>query len=201
MALTTEQIEDGTGKATAIAFADEAFVTAYWLVRGGSATWTAASADEKMAGVVQASDYLCMGQVFDWRGLQHPTGRMAWPRIGASERNGNDVLDTVVPWRVKEAMAILAPRAITALQEITSLLAPAERGGKIRSESGAGFSTTYADDAPTYTVQQDVLALVRILLRDAVDVGQTEFTYVAQSDQPADDAAIQMETYRNPGAA
>lgn len=200
MPLSAPDIEDGTGKATAVAFGDEAYVTAWWAKRGGSTLWAGASADEKMAGCVLATDYLCMGQLFDWRGTQHPTGRLAFPRIGASERNGNTIADNVVPWRVLDAMALLAPRAVAALRAGTTLLPPAERGGRVRSESAVGFSVTYADDAPSYTVQQDVLALVSVLLRDKVDAGTTELEYVALTNLPADNPALLPSTYGNPAA-
>lgn len=192
-------VEDGSGLANAQSLASVEYVTDFWALRGGNTVWTG-NPGKQEAGCVLASDYLCMGQLFNWRGMRHPTARLVFPRVGAFERNGNEIPANVVPPVVLDAVALLAPRAIAAMLAGTSLLAPAERGGKVKSESAVGFSTTYADDAPTYTVQQDVLALVHTLLRDAVDPGMTDLVYVSQTDLPADNPALLMATYRNPAA-
>lgn len=193
-------VEDGTGKVDAQTFANETAVSTYWTLRGGNPTWTSASPTEQAAGCVIATDFLAMEQLHNFRGVHHPTARLPWPRIGATVRHGPAIAENTIPWQVPEAVCLLAPRAIAAMRDGTSLMPPAERGGGVKSESGAGFSTTYFDNAPAYTVQQDVIALLTPLLRDRLDTASIEPVYVVREASPADNPAMLASTFANPGA-
>ncbi len=192
-------VEDGSGKPDADVFADATYVTAYWAKRGGNAVWSANTAQQD-AGCVEATEYLCTG-LFDWLGTAHPTARLTHPRLELTERNGNPVPSTIVHWRVKDAMARLAPRAIEAMLNGTTLLPPVDRGGRILSESLSGVaSVTYDPKAPAYAVQQDVMGLLWPLLRDPTRGDDVVPQWVGVPGELSEDPAMRADTFRNPGA-
>jgi len=187
-------VEDGSGLPDANAYCDEAYVTAFWSLRGGNATWTAANAAQKTAGVVLASEYLGDLMQFPYAGTRLGGG-LEWPREGATYRRGPEIPSNVVPGPVKNAVALLAPRAVEALTAGTTLKPPAERGGAIASESLAGVgSVSYRDNAPAFTVHQDVLALLSPVLRDPVP-DDIEARLVVQTEDPAMNAVFRVGTF------
>lgn len=156
-------VEDGTGLSTANALASVAFVDTFWTDRGGNAAWAGATA-VKEAAIVKATDYL-MGQLrYRWRGTKKTAAQaLMWPRTGAYERDGQAVAETIVPARVQQAVAFLAPRLVGKALEVE--LPDLDRGGRVTSKSIAGvISTSYADDAPIGKVIQYVDGLLMPLL-------------------------------------
>lgn len=195
-------VEDGTGLADANAFCTVEYVTAFHALRGGNLVWTGATADERVAGVVLATDYLCDEKQFNYRGTRLG-GRLAWGRVGASFRRGATIPDGTMPRLLQDATAILAPRAIAAMRLGESLKPPADRGGQIVSESLSGVSSvTYANGAPVYTVHLDVHAMLSGLLRDARDDREDAVPRaIVFDDQPQSDAALRAHTFSDPSSA
>lgn len=70
-------VEDGTRPTGANTYASVADADAYWADRA-SATWAAATDDEKAAALIQSTDYL---NGLSWTGRKVAIRAMAWPRI------------------------------------------------------------------------------------------------------------------------
>ena len=126
----------------------------------------------KESALLRAADYLNTlqwhGQPVDWQRT------MAWPRIGVPQPGGSngDVLpDNIVPKAVAQAQAELAGFIYGG----TNPLAPAERGGRVVSEThttkagdidviggdSKSDSYTYAEGAPVETYFPAVVGLLR----------------------------------------
>lgn len=132
-------VEDGTGKPNATSFVTVAAADAYWADRAGSA-WAGYSTPAKEAALIAASDYLRNEQRYRWVGTKKTaTQSMPWPRVDAVERNGPAIPDTVVPWQVQEAAAILGDRTATGEDLQPDLAAQA-----VTSETVGPISVTYA---------------------------------------------------------
>lgn len=104
------RVQDDNGTvARANAYADEAYVRAYWGDRGTDLTATADA--DIQAAIVNATQFLDTRYIFIGyiRNQDQPT---EWPRFNAWDRNG--WLIQGVPEAIKEAMADLANRALTA---------------------------------------------------------------------------------------
>lgn len=189
-------VEDGTGLAAANALCEVVYVTDFYTLRGGNAIWTAATAPEKEAGVVLATDYLCDEAQFRYRGTRLG-GRLPWGRSGVSYRRGAEIADGTVPSMLKDAVAILAPRAIVAMRAGESLKPPVGRDGQIASESLVGVSSvTYIQGAPIYTVHLDVHAMLSPLLRDArEDMEDAIPQALVLTDEPVNDAALRTSSF------
>ena len=158
------EVELGTGSATATALASVAFVDAFWADRGGATNtaWAAASTGNKQLAIVIASDYIRSQPRYRWLGQRLSYAQaMPWPRTGAVERDGVAVPSNVVPWRVAQAAALLAPRALAG----EALLPDLGRGGMVTSESVGPISASYSDKAPPGVVIQAVDGLLAPLLR------------------------------------
>jgi hypothetical protein len=121
-----------------------------WHGARGSESWPAPPEEEgeddpnaqaKAAALVRATDYL---NGLSWHGARAQAGRvMAWPRIGATDRDGYELPENAVPEAVKAACCLLAGIAYTG----TDLQPVLERGGRVASESVGSLSTSYFDDA------------------------------------------------------
>lgn len=97
-------VEDGTGLTNSNALIDVAFADAYFTDRGGNATWTASSNDQKQSAIVQATDYLC-GR-FRFKGTKYNEDQaLEFPRVFC------DSEDPQMPVKMKQAVAEYAVRA------------------------------------------------------------------------------------------
>lgn len=78
----TIEVEDGTGKATAVSYATAAEFVAYHTARA-NVTIAEADTDQIEAALVKAADYMEQKYRMLWRGSRSTTTqRMSWPRRG-----------------------------------------------------------------------------------------------------------------------
>lgn len=159
-------VEDGTGLANANSYVSVTEADAYWAGMGADGTsWQALTTAQKEAALILATRYINNAGIFRYRGTRKSyEQRMEWPRTGAAERNGPAIPDTVVPWRVKDA--VLA----ASLEATKGALEPRlKRGGKVVSSRVDAISVTYATDAPATDTLVAVDGLLGPLLRTGRD--------------------------------
>lgn len=96
-------VEDGTGKADAVAYASTSDGDAYFAAHGSPSAWASASTTSKETALVAATDYLDRSYADRWSGDRWSTAqRLAWPRSYV-ERDGI-VLDVApLPRELREA--------------------------------------------------------------------------------------------------
>ena len=145
-------IEDGTGKADASTYQDASAVLAYLNLRGLGAVWSALSSGDQDAAAVLATDYLSNGERFLYRGSRLTAAQaLPWPRLNAVDDDGF-ALTGIPPVLLRahaEVCGVLAVRKATRGLTPQTLQPVLARGGKILSQSGAGFAQTFAPDAPS----------------------------------------------------
>lgn len=155
-------VEDGSGVAGAVTYADIPAVDAYHEARGNTA-WNEAEDTVKSAAILRAMNWL---EAQSWIGLPvNLVGSKAgqslqWPRIGVV-LNGYDWPSDEIPPGVTNA---LCEAALIEVTEAGALAPELERGGRVQTEKVDVLSTTYADNAPAGTVyralQQALAGLV-----------------------------------------
>lgn len=181
--------ETGALIANANTYVEVADVDAYWVTRGGNSIWEDLDSDEKRAKIVLAFDYIAGYPGFRWRGSKLSIAqRGPYPRSGASDRDGASYGTTDIPWQLKEAQSLLAPR----VDQMVVMLPDLDRGGMVTSETLTGvYSASYAPDAPGYTVIQSVAGLLAPLLKGKDD--DTPAAVVGEAFRLPD--VYQSETY------
>lgn len=124
-------VEDGTGMATAEAYASVAAADAYWTARGIPAAWSGSTTAQKEEALRQGADYIDAVHAEGWKGYRLALAqRLAWPRTGVYvDRIALDAAP--LPRQLVEANIEAAVRART---ETTGLL-PDETELGIASES------------------------------------------------------------------
>lgn len=172
MAITLE-VETGSASPTANSYVSVGDCDAFWEARGGSEAWSDLGTEEKKAHLVRAFDYLRMNGRYQWRGSKRTTAqRGPWPRTGASERHGGAIASTEIPWQVRDAQCLLAPR----ITDILTFLPDVERGGMVVSESLSGvYSATYDRNAPPGKVLLTVDGVLGPLMRTGRDLAHPTF--------------------------
>jgi hypothetical protein len=104
-------VEDGTVVADANAYITIAFADSYHELRG-NVSWANADEPQKVAAIVQATDYIDSR----WRfvGTRDDEDQtLEWPRAGACDKDGFEQEDNV-PTIVKQTVAEYAMRALSA---------------------------------------------------------------------------------------
>ena len=174
-------IEDGTGLSAALSYQSAADVSVYLTARGLGTTWTTLSVAEQDIACVLATDYLDNRERFQYRGARTiDTQALQWPRIGAIDDDRMPLQG--VPVLIRRAHAelcgVLASRA-GASGLTPQVLQPAlARGGQIVSQSGAGFSQTFASNAPTETTYVALVGLLKTLLTNTSNAVLPYMTFV-----------------------
>ncbi len=166
-------VEDGTGLTTANAYATLAFVDLYHRDRGNT-TWTGAQS-AKQTAIILATEFIDrnFGSQFHGRRVKRdPQGvgvqALEWPREGVfDDEDDLEILDTVVPSDVENAMAELALVSITeglypdpGEPPVASKSVKVGRISKTTTFSGSGSNT----DTPVITKAKFIL---RRLMRAA----------------------------------
>ena len=137
-------VEDGTGKANADAYVSVDALKAFCAARGYETDDYDDSEFEP--AIRKATDYI--NTQFRFKGARlNAAQTMEFPRSDLFDWSAHPVLG--LPKRVADACCDLAFKALAA-----PLYQDQDRGGKVKSESVAGISVTYADDAPTGMVWQ-----------------------------------------------
>ena len=159
----TGQLPDGANAYCGVDFADA------YLAARGHADWPAPgeSQAEKEAALVKAADYL---NGLSWRGRKVKADEprvMAWPRTGATDSDGWEIGEDVIPYAVKAASAFLARLALGG-QDLQPVL---ERGGRIQREKVGSLETEFFDDAPARDVYCGLADLLKGLAADFDDYG------------------------------
>ena len=106
-------VEDGTGLANANTYVSLAAASSYISANiHAFQTWDALDDDDKKSLLIWSTRLL--DQRTSWRGLPTTTTQaLQWPRIGATDRNGESVSQVVVPQPVRDATAELARYLMT----------------------------------------------------------------------------------------
>jgi len=125
-------VEDGTGLSTAESYISEADATTYHAAYGASATWAAATADQREAALRVATRYLDLHYAGRWRGTRtNEDQALAWPRSGVYDDDSIEVDDDVIPANLERACAEVALRVLTG----DDLLGVITETGDVTSES------------------------------------------------------------------
>lgn len=151
-------LEDGSGVVGANAYIPEDFLDAYVEDRG----YTQAAGDAE-AAIVRASQSLDATYRDRFPG-ERAFGRdqgLEWPRVGATDRNGEAIEENVVPYEVENATAELA---LKELASPGSTLPDLERGGDIRSLRAGSVQIQYGTGAPPGSTFQLVDGILSSLL-------------------------------------
>lgn len=173
-------VEDGTGKADAVSYQDAASVTAYLTARGLGAVWNALTDAERDIACVLSTDYLDNAERFVWRGTRLIAGQaLAWPRTNAIDDDGRALIGLPVALlrAHSEVCGVLAARKASKGLTPQALQPVLGRGGRIVSQSGAGFSQTFASDAPSEDRLVMVHGLVKPLVTTTADVRLGLFSF------------------------
>lgn len=136
MALT---VEDGTGLANADSFASLEAFNAYLADFGYTTDATDAA---KEVALRKASQFIDTGWIFYGQKLRLAQA-LAWPRWGAEDRDGYDILSDVVPSAVVEATCELAFHALTSSfdRDANAANVKREKIGEIETEYSGSAGT------------------------------------------------------------
>jgi hypothetical protein len=140
-------VETGTGAADAEAYISVADAATYHSARGNAA-WAAASTPDKEAALRRATGWLDARYASRWPG-QRTNGRdqaLMWPRMNATDAEGNAIGDDEIPVEIVNACAEAALREL----EDPGSLAPDEStaGDVIRTRVKAGPVEEETEYAP-----------------------------------------------------
>jgi hypothetical protein len=104
----TITVEDGTIVANADSYVPVAFADAYFAFDGEfAATWSAYTTTEKENYLKWATRVL--DQKVQWKGTRYDEdSSLRWPREGVYDRDGNEILETVIPLQLKQATCEMA---------------------------------------------------------------------------------------------
>lgn len=182
-------LEDGSGIAGANSFIDTTYADGFHAVRGNAA-WVG-TLTAKEAALAKAFDYLCNEKRYRYRGTRTTAiQRAPFPRTGCSERGGPTLGPTDIPWRVKDAQAILALIALAGDLEVTL-----DRGGAVASESVGPISTSYFAGANPERVHTGADGLLEPLLWGTADWRDA----TPYATDPAAEVEFERDTYNNLG--
>ena len=153
----TIEVEDGTGKATAVSYISATDAGTYFSARGIE-TWAEYGSSEQEAALVRATSALDSWLRGRWLGTKKTqTQALAWPRTDVVDEEGYDVSDSAVPVPVKQATCEIALIELTErfIQQSVS------KDNTIASETVGPISVSYRGDSPTIKTYPHVEALVR----------------------------------------
>jgi len=155
---TAITVEDGTGIATANSYITQAEADTYLDDRLNSAGWTAASSDDQIRALLQATKLL--DALYDWNGYKTNAGQaLQWPRYDVDDPDSGDSVfpriafrrgdwldeNTIHPF-LKDAQAELA----------LSLLGSAGTGAdRLKDPDGEGISRFKLDGVLEVTFDQN----------------------------------------------
>lgn len=142
-------VEDGTQPTGANTYASVADADAYWADRA-SATWAAATDDEKAAALIQATDYL---NGLSWTGRKVAIRAMSWPRIDV-EVDGYVLGSDEIPDEVVQATSYMAGEIIGGATPLAATDRPLTKltAGAVSMEWGASSS-----QSPQYPALKSIL--------------------------------------------
>ena len=168
----TIEVEDGTGKASAVSYASEAEATAYFAARGVDAWADVGDATAQEASLVRATAALDSWLRGRWLGVKKTQAQaLAWPRTDVVDEEGFEVLDTIVPVQVKQATYEIA---LVEVQGTSFIQQSVNSSNMVSSETVGPISVAYRNDAPSITTYPHIEALIRGLA--AVGGAQVNFS-------------------------
>lgn len=151
-------VETGASIVGANSYLSVADCDTYWTDRAGDAAgyataWAAATTDQKQAALIRATAYL--DAMYEWAtGVKYDEDQgLAWPRSGSIDRHGYDIDQDVIPQPIKDAVAELAARALSAD------LGGGDQGREMTTVSAGSVSVSYrpGSDAKTYPLVDAIL--------------------------------------------
>lgn len=143
-------VETGTASATANSYCSVADSIQYHENYGNPVAWSGASQATKENALREATRALDFRYGSRWSGFRYTSSQaLDWPRSYAIDSAGNEIAETTIPQRLKDAAAILALLHVQG----TNINPTTRTEGDIRSESlqaasGASKSVTYAGSKP-----------------------------------------------------
>ena len=134
----------------------------------GHADWEALGDSVKETSLVQATQFIDSVARGKWKGVKtDPTQELAWPRTGATDEDGRDIEDSVVPVLLKNAVCEAALR-ISQGDDLMEDTAPA-----VASESVAGaVSISYFEGTDNVTNYRKIYALISGFVTATIGVSQ-----------------------------
>lgn len=151
-------VEDGSGKADAMAYVSVGEADAYHADRGNT-DWATFDEGKKEICLLRATDYMVAEYRNRWKGFRTTTTQaLDWPRSSVVIENGRLYIDNnTVPKEVKRACAELALRAsMGALIE--------DQTQKVASETVGPITVVYDRFAPSQAQYRQVDMLLRPFL-------------------------------------
>jgi hypothetical protein len=155
-------VEDGTGLSNATSYVAEADADQYFDNRPNHASisyWSAASSAEKQGALVEATAYLDSHYIWASGVKTAKANALDWPRLGAYDAEGYEILTTEIPQRLQDACCELAIRILageTLMGDTSPLLDSAQIGP---------LSVDFASGSPQTTSYTWVNELLRGLIR------------------------------------
>jgi hypothetical protein len=126
----------------------------YFLDRNNS-LWTGTD-EVKESALINATDYLDSFYSGQWIGNVTDIDQiLAWPRSGATNRNGKSIDSTVIPAQIEAATCELAVKALS-----DTLNPDTDPGGQVKKEKVGSLEVEYNDYAipvKKYNFVQDLL--------------------------------------------
>ena len=109
-------LETGAGVAGANSYADRTYADAYFTARGGNATWTALTNDQKDEALIKATDYVESRFQMEFVSEKNKhINPLSWPRLPVYDRLGRVRYDSDdIPDDLKKAVCEYAVRASAA---------------------------------------------------------------------------------------
>lgn len=174
-------IETGSGLANATSWVTAAEYVAWVRARYGSDVELGGTSDQEPA-LVRAADYLRHEGRLRYRGLKATAQQsMPFPRRELTDKDGNGIAATVIPFQVKEAQCYLAYAGQVLGADLSEPLA---RGGQIASKTIGPISTSYFQNANPETLYPFVCGILAQLLYDDPAAVRRALPYAVQPSSP-----------------
>lgn len=155
-------VEDGTGLVDANSYVTLEEAQSYNDNHGNSVWGETSPDDAKIVALIRGTSYIDTryGTLFNGRKKNGRAQALEWPRVGASDAAGQEILPDEVPVEIKRATIEAALRE---LQEPSSLQPDYTQSSRVVREKVDVLEVQYSDDStlseiPTITVIDDLLS-------------------------------------------
>lgn len=160
-------VEDGTGLATANAFADLAYVSAYAALHGNPLSWSSLSQSAQKDFIRQATRWISIRFAYQGKKL-NVNQALSFPRYELFDEDGYSILSNIVPRRVKDAMSVVTLRMAQGdWTPFPDEAAAAQSGSESISVGPISISTSDASSQTTEAVLSIVKRLLAPFIRRA----------------------------------
>jgi hypothetical protein len=145
-------VEDGSGLANSESYVSVDDCVAYATLRGLSFE---SQSGLQEAALRRATSYIdsTYGTLFNGTRAKIRAQKLAWPRNGAKDREGNPIAVNEIPIELRNATC---EAALKELMAPNSLLPDLERGGKVKRLKAGSVEIEYSNGAPSETVLMSI---------------------------------------------